>query len=78
VDRAAAEWRNEKKKTNRISWTGPVLAGGRLLTVSSRGQLLSVAPETGQIGASVDAGEAFNLSPVVAGTHCSCSTILGG
>lgn len=60
-------WRNEKSKKGRIDWTGPVLAGGRLLLVSTEGQMLSVAPADGKIGTSIDAGKAFYLSPVVAG-----------
>lgn len=61
-------WRNPKKKTKLIFWTGPVLAGGRLVLVNSIGQIAYVAPETGKVQSIEKAGKApFNLPPVVAG-----------
>lgn len=61
-------WKNEKKKDNPINWTAPVLAGGRLILASSRGQMVYVAPETGQITATTDIDEAVSLPPLVAGS----------
>lgn len=59
-------WKDEKDKKGPISWTGPVLAGGRLLLASSRGQLVNVRVEDGQLGTGVKLGEAVFLPPVVA------------
>jgi outer membrane protein assembly factor BamB len=59
-------FRDPKKRNKPISWFGPVLAGGRLLLVNSIGQLLTVTPETGQVGTPVKAGNDFYLPPIVA------------
>jgi outer membrane protein assembly factor BamB len=60
-------WRNPKSKKGEIGWTGPVLAGDRLLVASTEGQILSVSPADGKQGAVIEAGKAFYLAPVVAG-----------
>lgn len=59
-------WRNAKSKKGGISWAGPVLAGGRLITVSSEGQIAYVTPATGTVDATVKYGQAISLPPVVA------------
>jgi outer membrane protein assembly factor BamB len=60
-------WKNVKKKKGSISWTGPVLAGGRLIAVSSEGHIAYISPTTGSIDATVKYGKPLSLSPVVAG-----------
>ncbi|MFC3792944.1 PQQ-like beta-propeller repeat protein [Sphingobium agri] len=59
-------WEKEKKKANAIRWTGPVLAGGRLILVSTHGDLNYVDPATGAIQSEVDMDRSMSLSPVVA------------
>ncbi|USI73651.1 outer membrane protein assembly factor BamB family protein [Sphingomonas morindae] len=60
-------WKNPKKKTKQITWSGPVLAGGRLLLTSTDGDLAYVAPETGKVSAQVRISKKpVNLPPVVA------------
>jgi outer membrane protein assembly factor BamB len=59
-------WKDEEDKKGPVTWTGPVLAGGRLLLASSRGQLANVRVEDGALGTSVKLGEAVYLPPVVA------------
>lgn len=59
-------YRDNEDKKGPIAWTGPVLAGDRLLVASSRGQLVSVSPSNGTIGAAVDIGAPVYLPPVVA------------
>jgi outer membrane protein assembly factor BamB len=59
-------YNNEEKKKGPISWYGPVLAGGRLLVVNSRGELWSVAPADGTASQSVDLKSDVSLAPVVA------------
>lgn len=48
-------------------WSGPVMGGGRLLAVSSKGILASISPQTGQIIKTREAGDAFYIAPVIAG-----------
>lgn len=60
------QFRKEKKRSGAISWAGPVLAGGRLVMVSSRGEMLFLSPQTGEVEAQMDlAGPAY-LPPIVA------------
>ncbi len=49
-------------------WSGPVLAGGRLLMVSSSGLFVSASPETGQVIEKIELGEKILISPIVAGS----------
>jgi outer membrane protein assembly factor BamB len=59
-------WRNLKNKKGPISWAGPVLAGNRLIAVSSEGQISYVSPATGTVEATVDYKRSISLPPVVA------------
>ena len=60
-------YRKEKSQSGRVSWQGPVLAGGRLVLVSSEGELAEVDPATGAVQRQTEVGSAFHLPPVVAG-----------
>jgi len=60
------QFRNEKKKTNPIFWTGPVLAGNRLWIASSRGEVMTVDVQTGVAGMFRDVGSPVSLAPIVA------------
>jgi len=59
-------YRDPKKKDKPIEYYGPVLAGGRLLVVNDRGQLVNVSVADGKVGTSVKAGDGFYLPPIVA------------
>ena len=59
-------FKNEKKKSNVITWFGPVLAGGKLWLTNSRGEIVSVSPNDGALGTTIEAGSGFSLPPVVA------------
>ena len=59
-------YRNVKKRKGPISWTGPVLAGNRLILVSSEGEMTSVSPFDGSIQSTREVGGSYSLSPVVA------------
>ena len=59
-------WRDEEDKKGPISWSGPVLAGGRLLLVNNLGRLGNVAVADGRLGTSVNVGAPVFLQPVVA------------
>ncbi len=56
----------EKKKKNGIQWTGPVLAGGRLIVASSDGRLANISTADGSLQSVTKAGGPVSLSPVVA------------
>lgn len=47
-------------------WSGPVLGGGRLLAISSKGVLASVSPQTGQLIKRINVGESVLIPPVIA------------
>lgn len=49
-----------------VEWSGPVLAGGRLLMVSSNGLLVSASPESGQVIEKRKLDEKVMIPPIVA------------
>jgi len=49
-----------------IFWRGPLLAGNRLVLVSSQGQMVYVSPTDGTIQSTTERGTPFSLPPVVA------------
>ncbi|MGN6620297.1 MAG: outer membrane protein assembly factor BamB family protein [Sphingomonas sp.] len=59
-------FKNMKKRKDAIYWTGPVLAGNRLVLVNSLGQVAFVSPQTGDIQQTMETKSSFSLSPVVA------------
>lgn len=59
-------YRNVEKRTNAITWFGPVLAGGRLWVTNSRGELVGASPTDGAVQTTIEAAESFTLAPVVA------------
>lgn len=58
---------DEDDRKGPITWTGPVLAGGRLLVAGSNGYVIEIVPETGEMVRNWKAGSAFHVAPVVAG-----------
>ena len=54
---------------NATTWSGPVLAGGRLWLTSNKGHLVSVDATTGKIASTLDLGQPVYIAPVVAGAH---------
>ncbi len=59
-------YENVKKKRDKIAWTGPVLAGDRLILASSDGKIIHVDPKTGTVQNTVKAGGSVTLPPLVA------------
>jgi outer membrane protein assembly factor BamB len=55
-----------KSKKGEIDYSGPVLAGGRLIVTSSSGALIFVDPATGATQGQTSVGAPVSLSPVVA------------
>jgi outer membrane protein assembly factor BamB len=58
-------FRNVKKKKGDVNWSGPVLAGGRLIVVNSEGQLVSVAAADGAVQSTQDTKMPVSLEPIV-------------
>jgi len=56
----------EKKKKDPIRWTGPILAGGRLIAVNSEGQLVEFSPTVGSTLATTEFKSPLSQPPVVA------------
>ncbi len=55
-----------KKKTDQITYVGPVLAGERLIVAGSNGALINVDPVTGGFQSQVDMKDGVSFQPVVA------------
>lgn len=53
-------------RDDKLHWSGPVLAGGRLLLAGTDGRLLEVVAETGKILAQSRIGKSVALPPIVA------------
>jgi outer membrane protein assembly factor BamB len=64
--RELPRYENETKKSGSITWAGPVLAGDRLIVVSSDGEAISVSPYTGEALGRTEFGDAIYITPVVA------------
>ena len=62
-----ASFQNEKKKKNPINWTGPVLAGNRLIVASTEGEIVSVSPGDGTSQTLFELKDGVSLPPIVAG-----------
>jgi outer membrane protein assembly factor BamB len=59
-------YQKEKAKRGLITYTGPVLAGGRLVLASSTGALINIDPQNGAFQSQTGIGRGISLSPVVA------------
>ena len=58
-------WSDPEKKKGRLIWTGPVMAGSRLILVNSDGKVIAAAPQTGTIIGWDEIGDAGTLPPIV-------------
>ncbi len=55
-----------KKRKNPVVWSGPVLAGDRLIVVSSNGFVLSLSPYTGEVLSGLRTASKIVAPPIVA------------
>lgn len=62
-----ARYKDKKSKTGQIFWTGPVLAGERLIALSSDGRLAEIDPQQGTLVRESRIGEDVRIPPIVAG-----------
>lgn len=60
------QFRKAKSKKGEIDYSGPVLAGGRLIVTGSNGALINVDPTTGRFLNQTSVGAGVSLPPVVA------------
>ena len=56
----------DDKRRKPVLWGGPVLAGDRLLVVSSLGDMLALSPYTGEILGKLDLRDPVRLAPIIA------------
>lgn len=61
------QFKNESKKSGRISYAGPVVASNRIIVASSTGALIAISPQTGQETARLDLGDKTFLEPIIVG-----------
>ncbi len=59
-------YENEKKKEDRIVWTGPIMVGGNLFLASSDGKALLVSPVDGAVKRQIELGDAVFVPPIAA------------
>lgn len=67
LNKQPEEAKKRRKKKAAPSWSGPVLAGGRLLLVSSDGQMAALSPSDGKVVGRRALGGRYLIPPVVAG-----------
>lgn len=60
------QYKNEKKRKKRISYSGPILASGRVIIVSSAGEILAFSPQTGEQVGSLKVGKTVYIEPIAA------------
>jgi outer membrane protein assembly factor BamB len=60
------EFLKAKSKRGEIEYSGPILAGNRLIVTGSTGALIYIDPTTGKTQGQVDLGTSVSLPPVVA------------
>lgn len=59
-------YRDEEDRKGRIAWTGPLLAGGKLVLASSDGEAVIVDPATGAVEKTLNVGGPVYIAPVAA------------
>ena len=60
------QYENQKAKRGDIDYSGPVLAGNRLILTASNGQVIQVDPSTGNFLSQFNVGAPISLPPIVA------------
>ncbi len=59
-------WRDPERRRAPISWTGPLLAGDRLILAGSLGEAVALSPYTGELLGRQRLGSACSVPPVAA------------
>lgn len=61
------KFKNDKKRQGPIVWTGPIMAGGRLIVASTNGRIIEINPTTGENLRETKTGRTIRIAPIVAG-----------
>ena len=61
------QFRNEEKQKGRVSYAGPIIASGRIIVISSEGEVIAVDPQTGERVNSLDLNDKVYLEPIAVG-----------
>ncbi|HUZ73566.1 MAG TPA: PQQ-binding-like beta-propeller repeat protein [Stellaceae bacterium] len=64
--RELPHWEDEAKRSDAIEWTGPVLAGNRIIVVASTGEALSISPYDGKPLGETEFPDRVYIMPAVA------------
>ena len=64
---ALPEFKDPKSKSDRIIWTGPVLASDRLIVAGSNEEAWSLSPYDGRVMGKVSLPDGVTIGPIVAG-----------
>jgi outer membrane protein assembly factor BamB len=59
-------FRKDKAKNGTVTWTGPTLAGDRLILANSQGEMITVSPTDGKTLGTTKIGQPVFLQPIVA------------
>ncbi len=57
---------DEHDRRGRVAWTGPIMVGNVLYLANSLGEVVTVAPQTGDIGTTRDVGSPVFIPPIAA------------
>lgn len=60
-------WKDEEDKEDTVEWSGPLMANGHLVLVSTDGRIAVVAAATGAVEQSYDVGVGSIIAPIAAG-----------
>jgi outer membrane protein assembly factor BamB len=60
-------YEDEQEKDNRINWTGPIMAGGKLLVMSSFGDMVTISPTSGDAIKTDQLPDGVSIPPVISG-----------
>jgi outer membrane protein assembly factor BamB len=61
------KFENAQKRQGPIVWTGPIMAGGRLIVASTNGRIIEINPTTGETLRETKTGRTVRIAPIVAG-----------
>lgn len=59
-----AKFANEKKEKGRLTYAGPIIASGRIMVVSSKGELIAFDPQTGDETDRLKLGDPVYIEPI--------------
>ena len=61
-----ARFEDPEDRTDPVDWAGPVLAGDRIIAVSSQGVAIAISPYDGHVIGQIELSDAVSISPIVA------------